>query len=94
MIKMTKTNIYILRLEGGRYYIGKSKDVNKRFQKHLSGRGSAWTKLYRPVSLETTIQNVSALEEDKTTKEYMVKYGIDKVRGGSYVQVQLSDAQI
>jgi len=85
------TNIYILRLEGGRYYIGKSDNVLNRYQQHLNGYGSAWTKKYKPVSLERTIENVSSFEEDKITKEYMSKYGIDKVRGGSYVEVELSD---
>ena len=87
---MSSTNIYVLRLEGGRYYIGKTDNVIKRYQQHLSGNGSAWTKKYKPVSLENTIENVSSFEEDKITKEYMSKYGIDKVRGGSYVEVELS----
>jgi predicted GIY-YIG superfamily endonuclease len=88
------TNIYILRLEGGRYYIGKSDDVLNRYQQHINGNGSVWTKLYKPVALEKTIENVSPFEEDKITKEYMSKYGIDKVRGGSYVEVELSNFHI
>jgi predicted GIY-YIG superfamily endonuclease len=88
------TNIYILRLEGGRYYIGKSEDVLNRYQQHINGNGSAWTKLHTPVALEKTIENVSPFEEDKITKEYMSKYGIDKVRGGSYVEVELSNFHI
>jgi predicted GIY-YIG superfamily endonuclease len=87
---MSKTNIYVLRLEGGRYYVGKSDNVMNRYQQHLNGSGSAWTKKYKPVSLEKIIENVSSFEEDKITKEYMYKYGIDKVRGGSYVEIQLS----
>jgi predicted GIY-YIG superfamily endonuclease len=85
------TNIYVLRLVGGRYYIGKSDNITNRYQQHLNGNGSAWTKKYKPVSLEKTIKNVSPFEEDKVTKEYMSKYGIDKVRGGSYVEVELSE---
>jgi len=84
------TNIYILRLEGGRYYIGKSENVLKRYQQHLNGSGSSWTKKYKPVSLERTIENASHFEEDKITKEYMYKHGIDNVRGGSYIEVELS----
>jgi len=88
---MSNTNIYVLRLEGGRYYIGKSDNVMNRYQHHLNGSGSAWTRKYKPVSLEKTITNVSPFEEDKITKEYMSKYGIDKVRGGSYVEMELSE---
>lgn len=91
---MSKTNIYILRLEGGRYYIGKSDNVINRYKQHVNGNGSAWTRKYKPISLEKTVENVSPFDEDKYTKEYMSKYGIDKVRGGSYVEVELSRAQI
>jgi predicted GIY-YIG superfamily endonuclease len=85
------TNIYVLRLEGGRYYVGKSENVKHRYQQHLNGSGSAWTKKYKPVSLEKTFTNVSPFQEDMITKQYMNKYGIDKVRGGSYVEVELSE---
>jgi len=86
--------IYILALKGGRYYIGKSDDVHKRFSDHLNGHGSEWTKLYKPVKIEKVIENASPFEEDKITKEYMCKYGIDKVRGGSYVRPELSSSDI
>lgn len=85
------TNIYILRLEGGKYYVGKSEDVINRYQQHMNGSGSSWTRKYKPISLEKTIENASPFEEDKITKEYMSKYGIDNVRGGSYVEIELSE---
>jgi predicted GIY-YIG superfamily endonuclease len=86
---MATTNIYILRLQGGRFYVGKSNNIAQRYQQHLQGEGCSWTKLYKPVSLERTILNASPFEEDKYTKEYMAKYGVDKVRGGTYVSVDL-----
>ena len=86
-------SIYILRLQGGKYYIGKTVDVVKRYQEHLSGHGAQWTRKYRPISLERTIPNASPFDEDKYVKEYMAKYGIDKVRGGSYVSEQLDEIQ-
>ena len=85
------TNIYILRLEGGKYYVGKSEDVINRYQQHMNGTGSSWTRKYSPISLEKTIDNASPFDEDKVTKEYMSKYGIDNVRGGSYVEIELSE---
>ena len=91
---MATTNIYVLRLKGGRYYVGKSNDVKKRYQEHLDGKGAIWTKKYAPIALEKTISNVSVFEEDKITKEYMAKYGIDNVRGGSYVETELSQFHI
>jgi cellular nucleic acid-binding protein len=90
---MSKTNIYILRLENSKYYIGKSKDVMDRYQQHLDGEGSTWTKKYRPLALLKVIENVSPFEEDKYTKEYMAKYGIDNVRGGTYASEKLDQIQ-
>ena len=91
---MSKTNIYVLLLKDERYYIGKSNNVLTRFQEHIDGNGSAWTKKYKPIKIIKTIENISPFEEDKITKEYMSKYGIDKVRGGSYVEVELSEFHI
>ncbi len=91
---MTSTSIYILRLQGGYYYIGKSDNPMKRYEEHLRGQGSSWTKLHKPELCERVISSASAFDEDKYTKEYMAKYGIDKVRGGTYVETELSQKQI
>ena len=78
------TSIYILKLESGKYYIGKSNDVNKRFEQHITGNGSSFTKIYKPVAIDKIIKNTSPFDEDKITKEYMIKYGIDNVRALCY----------
>ena len=41
------TNIYILKLQFGRYYVGKSDNVQKRYNEHCVGYGSAWTKQFK-----------------------------------------------
>jgi predicted GIY-YIG superfamily endonuclease len=87
------TNIYILKLKGGKYYVGKSENPMKRYKEHLEGKGSAWTKKFRPIAVEKIIENASPFDEDKYTKEYMAKYGIDKVRGGTYTSIELSEIQ-
>jgi hypothetical protein len=87
------TTIYILQLEKGKYYIGKSENVMNRYNQHINGYGSAWTKKYKPLSIVKTIVNSSSFDEDKITKEYMSAYGIDNVRGGSYVEIELSEFQ-
>ena len=87
------TNVYVLRCENGKRYVGKATDVQKRFQEHKYGNGSAWTNKYRPLIIEKIYKNVSPYEEDKVTKETMGKYGINNVRGGTYCSIKLSDAQ-
>ena len=84
------STVYALELEDGRYYIGKTVDMDKRYNEHLTGhRSSTWTRKYKPLSIIETIPNAHCLDEDKLTAEYMMKHGIDNVRGGPYVSVKL-----
>jgi hypothetical protein len=88
-------NLYILQLKQGKYYIGTTnKDVTDRLQEHMSGRGSAWTKKYKVLKLEKTIENCDKYDEDKWTKIYMDRFGIENVRGGSYCEMNLTSESI
>jgi predicted GIY-YIG superfamily endonuclease len=88
------TLIYVLRLHGGYYYVGRTTDMGARYEEHLEGSGSAWTARHRPVTIERTFPETSPFDEDKTTKELMARHGIDRVRGGSYCQETLTSAQV
>lgn len=90
----SQTNIYILKLAQGKYYIGRAQNPTKRYQEHLNGHGSTWTKKYEPISLIEVIPAASPFDEDKYTKIYMDKYGINNVRGGTYVTEFLDDVQL
>ena len=85
--------IYVLRLNGGRYYVGKTGNVMRRYQEHLNGEGSAWTRKWEPRSLVESFESKDSFSEDSTVKKYMAKYGIDMVRGGSYVTEMLGDTE-
>ena len=88
-------NLYILRLKEGKYYIGTTnKDVTDRLQEHMSGRGSAWTRKYKVLKLEKTIEHCDKYDEDKWTKIYMDRHGITNVRGGSYCEMNLKQESI
>ena len=93
-------NIYALQLEQGKYYIGKTNrfegfdGVQLCFQEHLEGRGLEWTKKYYPISIIESYEHYSPFEEDVLTKKYMMKYGIENVRGGSYTKIDLEEWQV
>lgn len=42
---------YVLELEGARYYVGQSKEAERRIAAHFKGKGAAWTKRYKPVKV-------------------------------------------
>lgn len=83
--------LYILQLENGKYYVGKSADVQKRFQEHKSGSGSTWTSKHKPVKILETRPITNAHDETNVTKDLMKKYGIDNVRGGAYTKVNYTE---
>jgi predicted GIY-YIG superfamily endonuclease len=86
--------IYVLALEKGKYYIGKSHDTQARFLSHIAGTGTEWTRMYCPTEIVATHANCSGLDEDKYTKQYMFEHGIANVRGGAYSTVELEPWQL
>ena len=86
--------IYILQLKQGKYYIGKTNNPYFRLETHFQTNGSVWTKKYAPIKILDLIPNCDHYDEDKYTKIYMDKYGINNVRGGSFVSVKLEKSTI
>ena len=86
--------VYVLQLESGKYYIGKTESPEYRLESHFSSAGSAWTRLYKPTRVVEIKPDCDNYDEDKVTIQYMNKYGIDNVRGGSFVSVKLEDSTI
>lgn len=86
---MNKKYVYVLQLEQGRVYVGSTTDPTRRFNEHLSGNGSAWTRKYRPLGFLSPPRHVNdALqeEEDETDKQIEI-HGAEYVRGGSRCQI-------
>ena len=86
--------IYIIQLEQGKYYIGKTNNPQFRLESHFNSNGSEWTKKYKPLRVIEVKQNCDDYDEDKITRQYMDKYGINNVRGGSFVSVKLEKSTI
>jgi hypothetical protein len=95
-----KSKLYTLECEGGHYYVGRTiKSVSKRFKQHVHGTryGAVWTQLHKPIrvipNICDTLDPTDKYSEDTLVYHTMEKYGIDKVRGGSYCRKNLTNIQ-
>tara|TARA_Y100000356_G_C11182440_1_gene247613 strand:+ start:106 stop:852 length:747 start_codon:yes stop_codon:yes gene_type:complete len=86
-------NIYILKLQENKYFVGKTDNIEYIYHKHLNGTFSEWTKKYKPVLILEIIEDILN-DEDAYVIKYMNKYGIENVRGGSYNDEELSEEVI
>ena len=85
--------IYILKLELGKYYVGKTNNITDRIEDHYSSNGSAWTRKYKPIAIMELHHNCDSYDEDKYTFKMIEKYGIDNVRGGTFTKINLTDEE-
>jgi predicted GIY-YIG superfamily endonuclease len=83
--------LYVLYLEGDKYYIGITTNFMNRFRQHGGPYGAQWTRKHHPLKvLELhdlgTITNYDAekIEQD-FFEQYRKKYGVTRVRGGRIV---------
>ncbi len=87
-------HVYVLRLEGGKYYVGQSKNKQRRIDAHKDGKGADFTKTYRVIDDETPMtspmKELNTWEEIETLKQ-MHKHGIDNVRGSTWCNIVLTD---
>jgi len=92
-----KDTIYVLELEQGKYYVGKTtKPVQVRFSEHKWGKGAAWTRKYRPIRILYTEDSQDVAKDPRHAENIIVKEtmwdkGIQNVRGGPYVRMDLED---
>lgn len=92
--------VYILELEGGRFYVGITGDIMKRIGEHMRSRGAEWTKRYPFVRLHhaETFANKTKEQmeeiEDNFTLVVMAKRGIANTRGGKWINIRLLSTEI
>lgn len=85
-------HLYALKLEHGRYYVGISRNPDKRFLQHTGHKrgGARFTKLFPPIKvlecrcLYTFNEDEAKKEETLLTYKYMREYGAAFVRGGPH----------
>ena len=63
--------IYVIQLEEGKYYIGKTNNPQFRLESHFNSNGSEWTKIYKPIRVVELKPNCDDYcnEMKKTKKE-------------------------
>ena len=89
-----KYTIYVLECENGKYYVGSTSHKRQRFRQHMAqGRGgAAWTRLHKPLRVAFQYKRVPGPYylgmEAKMTAEWMLKYGINNVRGAMFCEVR------
>lgn len=49
--------IYVLALENGFFYVGKTYNLARRLEEHKEMKGSLWTKKHKFIELYETIEN-------------------------------------
>jgi predicted GIY-YIG superfamily endonuclease len=87
IINMSKY-VYVLYLERHTYYVGSSNNPKSRIEQHFKNDGTKWTKLHKPLEVISIIEG-DELVEETTTLDYMHKYGINNVRGGSFTTLTI-----
>ena len=75
--------VYVLECEQDKWYIGKTHHLNVRLAQHWQGTGARWTRLYKPLKLSRVIMDAT---EEKVAQDYIVLFGRDNVRGGSWTR--------
>ncbi len=80
--------VYVLKLEGGNWYVGWSGDIETRIASQFLGRGAQWTRLHPPVSVES-VRPGDTVMESAVTMALMAKHGWRKVRGGQWLAITM-----
>lgn len=75
---------YILELIDGKFYVGKTNNINRRFMEHKLGIGAKWTKQYPPIRIIKFGVIFHSWTENYYTLYMMKKHGVNNTRGGSW----------
>ncbi|MEP0987517.1 GIY-YIG nuclease family protein [Ekhidna sp.] len=87
--------IYVLRLENGKYYVGQTNDLYRRFRNHQSkSSGAEWTRLHRPTEILRRFRTglndpeLALKYENERTLRSIEEFGWQHVRGGDFINVE------
>ena len=98
-----KSVVYKLRLEHGAFYIGRSRNVSVRIEKHKTNDSCFWLNRHHFVAVDDIITmhnmhgeiiDADQFFEDSIVLRTMASVGIDLVRGGSWSKLELTNDDI
>nr|QQV29256.1 GIY-YIG nuclease family protein [Kaumoebavirus]QQV29762.1 GIY-YIG nuclease family protein [Kaumoebavirus] len=87
---MYKKYLYVLALADDCYYVGITNNLKRRITQHKKG-ASGWTTLHKPSHIIEHAENVRPCVENKVTLNYIDRYGWEKVRGGSFLSIDIKN---
>jgi len=90
------SGVYVLKLGGGNFYVGKSDDIKSRISQHENGSGASWTKMHSIVrQVDPITPELDDFEswERAETLELAHIHGIEKVRGHAWTQISLTESK-
>ena len=87
-------DIYVLECEGGKFYVGKTGDGERRLKQHISGQGAQWTKMHKPKRIVDYYKNAKDSDEKKVFESMVKKHGASKVRGAHFTKRRASRKEI
>ena len=87
-------DIYVLECEGGKFYVGKTGDGERRLKQHISGQGAQWTKMHKPKRIVDYYKNAKDSDEKKVFESMVKKHGASKVRGAHFTKRRASRNEI
>jgi len=85
--------ICVVKCTYDKYFIGRTDSPDENLQSQIVNINFDWTTKYIPIELLEFIKENDIFLADKKTKEYMIKFGINNVRGGKYSMLHLTDSQ-
>lgn len=91
---LVNKGIYVLELQGGKFYIGKSSNILSRIQEHKDGKGCEFAcNVVRRLVPHIEYTDDFESWERAETLFWMSTQGVDKVRGWMYTTTHLSKEQ-
>ena len=89
--------VYYIECENNAWYVGTTiKTLEERFLEHACNEDKCalWTRLNKPQKIflhnSYDTRREACIEEHSLTLEFMMKYGIDNVRGGRYASPNIN----